>query len=186
MAVSNKMIGILKFAQWERCRDIFTKITSASLVIIDDLDDLSSLDALIIPRGPSMDFSSQYVTPPWDSAIELFLDSGKPLLSICGSLICFAKTLGHGCEGRKTFGRLDAEVINDEIHGTYDVILDNSTHVSGDFTDAPVLRKLGGDIEIKARCEEEVVGIRQGNFWSYSYYDDSGESYEEFVREIAK
>lgn len=106
------------------------------------------------------------------------------MLAICGSLICFAKNLGSGCCGRKTFGLLDTEVINDKIDGIYNVVLSNSKKISGDFTDAPILKELEKGVKVKARCSKEIVGIRQVNFWGYSYYDDSGESYKDFVKTI--
>lgn len=186
MKINNKTIGILKFAQWERCYNIFSKICSSGveLVMIDFPEDIRTLDALIIPRGPSLCFSDSFFPNKWKSVIEDFLASDKPLLAICGSLICFAKNLGSGCCGRKTFGLLDTEVINDKIDGIYNVVLSNSKKISGDFTDAPILRGLGKNVEIKAKCGKEIVGIRQSNFWGYSYYDDSGKSYEDFIKSI--
>jgi len=188
MARNIVIIGILAEGQ----KDDIKRILDAEVrrlnfdietLFIERADDLSAVDALVLPRGKSLRFGEIMCGTALGKSIAEF-SKHKPLLAICGSVIACTKRLGKGCEGRKTIGIIDAKVDNNCLDGDHKVTLANRRACIGNFTAAPVLSEMGKKVEAIAMTDGQIVAMKQGNIFGFCYIDYTGRSYDSFLRAV--
>ncbi len=147
-------------------------------------ENFSNLNALVIPRGKSLLYSEILFNEDIKNKIISFVESGKPILLICGSMIVFMKNFGKECDGRKSFKLINAKMDNNVYNGNMKVQLLDEDTIKGNFTDAPRIYELGVEVKAVAFMDKEVTGIRQNNIFAFTYFDESGKSYNEFLKSI--
>lgn len=120
------------------------------------------------------------------------------ILCVCAGWILARSRDGHGCEDRLLLNFFDTVIDNNILHGRYKIRLEPHNHSDeytlftdedntacndgqwGIFSNAPIARDFPMDttevlarVIVPAKDEQDgaVVGIRQGNFFGYSFHD---------------
>jgi len=183
----NKKVGILKFGQFN---DIFFALKKRSgdemefflLNVDDETLDINDFDGIVLPRGKSLEYSNLLLETRWADFLKKFLLSGKPILTICGSLIVFAKDLGEQCEGRKSLRLVDIRVDNNYLNGFFDVdFVVGHCYQNCHFTDAPKISVLSERVEVLAFYQKDIVAIKDGHIFGYTFFDKTGMAYDDFL-----
>ncbi|WP_054955428.1 pyridoxal 5'-phosphate synthase glutaminase subunit PdxT [Paenibacillus dakarensis] len=169
-------IGVLALqgAVAEHIRSI--NAAGAEGVSIKRVEQLETIDGLIIPGGESTTIGKLMRKYGFIDAIRAFSACGKPLFGTCAGLIVLAKEIDSGEEAhlglmnmkvaRNAFGRqresfettLDVKGIEEPIRAV--------------FIRAPLIVEVGADVEVLSTYNEEIVTARQGRLLAASYHPE--------------
>ena len=143
--------------------------------------DLDGLDGLVIPGGESTTMGLLMekggLTAPLRSYVQ-----DHPVFGTCAGLIMLAKATTDGDQPllrvmdvtvrRNAFGRqtrsFEAPV---ELHLTPDT----SDTFHGIFIRAPWVEEIGLGVEVIARCDGHIVGVRQGHSIGIAFHPELGD-----------
>jgi 5'-phosphate synthase pdxT subunit len=141
-------------------------------------DDLSVVDALVLPGGESTTMSFQLVTSNLHQPIRERIDDGLPVFGTCAGLILLAEGVRDGRPDQEGFGVLDVDVRRnafgrqvDSFEADLDVVgLDSPFH--GVFIRAPVVERAGDDVEVLAQVDGKPVLVRQGRLLAAAFHPE--------------
>lgn len=146
---------------------------------------LEGLDALVLPGGESTTMTLGIAREGLEEPLRAFAASGRPLLATCAGLILLDRehldVLPITCE-RNAFGRQIRSFEGDvDVEG-----LDGGPH-HGVFIRAPKVVAHDDDVEVLARVDDAVVGVRRGSVEGYAFHPElteDGRIHEAFVRRV--
>ena len=150
--------------------------------------ELEGLDGLILPGGESTTIGQ--VAERWGllEPIRAFARSGRPLWGTCAGMVLMAKEVVDGVSGqprlelmdvmvrRNAFGR---QVDSFEVGLEVPALGEEPFHAV--FIRAPLIERVGKDVEILARLEPAlsavegdgaVVAVRQGNLLATAFHPE--------------
>lgn len=141
----------------------------AEPVEVRNADQLSDLDALVIPGGESTTIEMGLEAGGFEVPIAQFAATGKPLLGTCAGLI----VLGSGRLGlididvvRNAYGRqlnsFEAPLRVDGLDDPFQAV----------FIRAPRIERHGGEVEVLAEFDGTPVVARQGNVLVTSFHPE--------------
>jgi 5'-phosphate synthase pdxT subunit len=141
-------------------------------------EDLSVVDALVLPGGESTTMSFQLVTSNLHQPIRERIDDGLPVFGTCAGLILLAEGVRDGRPDQEGFGVLDVDVRRnafgrqvDSFEADLDVVgLDSPFH--GVFIRAPVVERAGDDVEVLAHVDGKPVLVRQGRLLAAAFHPE--------------
>ncbi len=154
------------------------------------VEDLKEIDALIIPGGESTTIGKLMKKY---GLLERIKNSNLPILGTCAGMVLLSKGTGINqillelmdiTVKRNAYGR-QKDSFEKEIE------FKDLGKVYGVFIRAPVVDKiLSDDVEIIARDEDKIVGVRQGKYMALSFHpelsDDGYKVYKYFVEKCVK
>jgi 5'-phosphate synthase pdxT subunit len=145
-------------------------------------DQISALDALIIPGGESTMIGQMSLVNGAIKTIKEKISQGMPVFGICAGLILLSKTAKDRIVGkidqplldlldvrveRNAFGRqrdsFEAEISAQPI---------GITKSRGVFIRAPSIEGLGKDVEVVSKFNEKIVAVKQGNILATSFHPE--------------
>lgn len=138
---------------------------------------LDAVDGLIIPGGESTTVGRLMARWGLDDAIASRAREGMPIWGTCTGLILLAQEV-EGSEQsrlglmditvrRNAFGRqVDSFEADLKIEG-----LESGTF-RGVFVRAPIVTRVGPDVEVLARVDSKTVFVRQGNLWGTAFHPE--------------
>jgi len=139
-------------------------------------DDLDQVDRLIIPGGESTTVGMLMQRYGLGEAIQARAMRGMPVWGTCMGMIIMAAEV----EGRDQYSLdlLDITVRRNafgaQVHSFEDAIdvtgLDEP--VTGVFIRAPIVTRMGKDVEELARYDGQIVAVRQGNRLGTSFHPE--------------
>ncbi len=142
-------------------------------------EDLAGIDALILPGGESTTMSKLLVTSGLFEPIRALLHDGMPALATCAGLILVARDVLDGRADQRTFDRLDVGVRRNAYGSqlqSFEAPLDVPTLAGaafpGVFIRAPVVERVGPDVEVLARHDEHPVLVRSGTVWGATFHPE--------------
>ncbi len=149
----------------------------AEVVLVRTPEELDAIDGLIIPGGESTTIGKLLVAYGVAEPLKTRVSAGMPLFGTCAGLILMAREI----EGYDQFrlGLLDVTVSRNaygrqiesfEAEIPVDTPMLNSVH--GVFIRAPKIVRLGSDVEVLARYEDDPVMVRQGNLLAASFHPE--------------
>lgn len=147
----------------------------ASAHLIRRPEELDSLDALIIPGGESTTFLKHLERAGFYSVLDSFVHT-KPVFGTCAGCILLAKEVKN--PPQHSFGVLDIAVERNAYGRQNDsVILSAETTLPGGpmemvFIRAPRIARLGPDIEVLARRNDDPVLIRSGRILAATFHPE--------------
>ncbi|QQK74172.1 pyridoxal 5'-phosphate synthase glutaminase subunit PdxT [Salicibibacter cibarius] len=170
-------IGVLALqgAVHEHAKMIESEGTSKA-VFVKRPEQLLDLDGLILPGGESTTMRRLIDRYDFMNPLRQFAASGKPVFGTCAGLILMA----NGIKGeekshlsfmdvmveRNAFGR-QKESFETEL---------NAKGIANDllavFIRAPLITKVGTDVEVIAYHQEEIVAAKQGQFLACSFHPE--------------
>lgn len=149
---------------------------------VKTVDDIASLDGLIIPGGESTTIGQLSLVNSSLKKIKEKVDAGMPVLGICAGMILLSKTADDRVVGktnqplldlldikleRNSFGRqresFEAEISMNPI---------NIPKFQGVFIRAPSIAEIGDDVEILSKFNEKIVAIKKGSIIGTSFHPE--------------
>lgn len=131
---------------------------------------LEQLDGLVLPGGESTTMTLGIEREGLREPLRDFAASGRPLLATCAGLILLDRAhldvLPIRCE-RNAFGRQTHSFESD-----LDVVGVEGGPVHGVFIRAPKVVDLDPGVEIIARDDDAVVGVRAGAIEGYAFHPE--------------
>ncbi|HWP78702.1 MAG TPA: pyridoxal 5'-phosphate synthase glutaminase subunit PdxT [Candidatus Nitrosotenuis sp.] len=145
-------------------------------------DEISNLDALIIPGGESTMIGQMSLVNGAIKTIKEKIQSGMPVFGICAGLILLSKNAKDRIVGktdqplldlldvrveRNSFGRqrdsFEAEISAQPI---------GIQKSRGIFIRAPSIEGLGKDVQIVSKFNEKIVAVKQGNILATAFHPE--------------
>ena len=156
---------------------------------------LGGIDALILPGGESTTMTRLLDTSGLREPLTGLLRDGLPALGTCAGLILLAVEVLDGRADQVPLGVLDVTVRRN-AYGRQrdsfeaDLAVDGITGPSfpGVFIRAPVVERIGDDVEVLAEYGGEPVLVRGGAVWGSTFHPElSGDLrvHQRFLQEVA-
>ncbi|MED5220669.1 MAG: pyridoxal 5'-phosphate synthase glutaminase subunit PdxT [Actinomycetota bacterium] len=131
-------------------------------------DDLSEVDALVLPGGESTTMSMLLDSSGLHDAVAERITNGMPVLGTCAGMILLARHVADGRPDQRSFAAIDIDVRRngygrqvDSFEADLDVTgLEEQFH--GVFIRAPVVDWVGDGVEVLATVDGRPVLCRQG------------------------
>ncbi|TJY38918.1 pyridoxal 5'-phosphate synthase glutaminase subunit PdxT [Cohnella pontilimi] len=150
-------------------------------VAVKQPEQLDTIDGLIIPGGESTTIGKLMRKYGFVEAIQQFAKAGKPLFGTCAGLIVLAERLDGGEEphlglmnmtvARNAFGRQRESFETDlDVAGI-------ETPLRAVFIRAPLIKEVGGNVEVLSTYKGEIVAAKQGNLLASSFHPELTDDY---------
>jgi 5'-phosphate synthase pdxT subunit len=147
------------------------------------LEQLDSVDALVLPGGESTAIARLLVTSGLSDALALKLKEEMPVLGTCAGLILLSSEVLDGRSDQWSYGALDVAVRRNG-YGRQIASFESELEVKGVgpvpgiFIRAPRIERVGEDVEVLATLDhgdgagEHAVLVRQANAWGLSFHPE--------------
>lgn len=137
---------------------------------------LDDIDGLIIPGGESTTIGRLMRTYGFIEAIQQFSAQQKPIFGTCAGLIVIAREIEGQDEAhlglmdmkvsRNAFGRqresFETDLTVNGIEGAFRAV----------FIRAPIVLKVGSDVEVLSEYKDQIVAARQGHLLAASFHPE--------------
>lgn len=141
----------------------------ADTLEVRTVEQLESVDALVIPGGESTTMSMLLERSGMLEPLRRRLADGMPAFGTCAGLILLAAEIRDGRDDQHALGMIDLTVARngygrqiDSFESDLDVVgLDGSFHAV--FIRAPRVERAGGEVEVLASVDGDPVLCRQGS-----------------------
>ncbi|NOU66845.1 pyridoxal 5'-phosphate synthase glutaminase subunit PdxT [Paenibacillus sp. LMG 31461] len=145
-------------------------------VVVKRTEQLAELDGIILPGGESTTIGKLMRTYGFIDALREFSAAGKPVFGTCAGLIVIAKEITGQPEAhlelmditvaRNAFGRQRESFETDlPIKGI-------DENVRAVFIRAPLIEKVGPDVDVLATYDGQIVAARQGHLLAASFHPE--------------
>ena len=139
---------------------------------------LAAIDALILPGGESTTIGRLLTTSDLLPALRERLADGLPVLGTCAGLILLATDVVDGRDDQPTLDALDVTVRRNG-YGTQLQSFEAPLEVRGFaaafpgvFIRAPVLERVGPDVEVLATHDDQPVLVASGPVWGTTFHPE--------------
>ena len=152
--------------------------------------DLDAVDAMVVPGGESTTMSMLLDSSGLRPSLAERLADGLPVLGTCAGMILLAVRVTDGRDDQRSFGAIDIDVRRngygrqvDSFEDQLSVMgLDGPFH--GVFIRAPVVERVGADVEVLATVDGVPVLCREGAVLVSSFHPEmsgDGRIHERFL-----
>ena len=152
--------------------------------------DLNAVDAMVVPGGESTTMSMLLDSSGLRPSLAERLADGLPVLGTCAGMILLAVRVTDGRDDQRSFGAIDIDVRRngygrqvDSFEDQLSVMgLDGPFH--GVFIRAPVVERVGQDVEVLATVDGVPVLCREGAVLVSSFHPEmsgDGRIHERFL-----
>jgi 5'-phosphate synthase pdxT subunit len=150
-------------------------------IVVKKVEQLDECDGLIIPGGESTTISKLMRSYHFIEAIQLFRKQGKPIFGTCAGLILMANNIqGESSHlnvmdisvERNAFGR------QRESFETQLDIIGIDRPIRAVFIRAPIIKKIGKDVEVIGTYNEQIVAAKQNNLIVSSFHPELTDDYQ--------
>ena len=171
-------IGILALqGDYEAHKKMIDQIGGATTILVRSVEELQKCDGLIIPGGESTTIGKLLLKHDILDPLIYKVRNGMPLYGTCAGMILMAKEI-EGSEqtrlgvtnisvARNAFGRqvdsFEAQIPFSSLEGEA---------VEGVFIRAPYVTKTWGDVEILAKYQDKIVGVREKNMLATAFHPE--------------
>jgi pyridoxal 5'-phosphate synthase pdxT subunit len=150
-------------------------------VTVRSVNDLDTVDAIVLPGGESTAISHLLVTSGLEGPLRERLEGGMPAFGTCAGLVLLARTVTDGRGDQHAFGLLDVEVRRNG-YGRQVASFESACEVAGIgqvptvFIRAPRITKTGADVEVLATIDVgdgvHPVLVRRGAVLGASFHPE--------------
>ena len=152
--------------------------------------DLDAVDAMVVPGGESTTMSMLLDSSGLRPSLAERLADGLPVLGTCAGMILLAVRVTDGRDDQRSFGAIDIDVRRNgygrQVDSFEDQLsvtgLDGPFH--GVFIRAPVVERVGSDVEVLATVDGVPVLCREGTVLVSSFHPEmsgDGRIHERFL-----
>ena len=156
-------------------------------------EQLSSVDALLMPGGESSTMSQLLESSGLFDAIATRIANGMPVFGTCAGMILLASEILDGRSDQRNFFAIDISVRRNAFGRQVDSFESTISTDVGDFQGvfirAPRIERVGADVQVLGSIGDEPVLVRQGNLLAASFHPELSNDarlHEYFVSVIAK
>ena len=140
--------------------------------------DLDAVDAMVVPGGESTTMSMLLDSSGLRPSLAERLADGLPVLGTCAGMILLAVRVTDGRDDQRSFGAIDIDVRRNgygrQVDSFEDQLsvtgLDGPFH--GVFIRAPVVERVGSDVEVLATVDGVPVLCREGAVLVSSFHPE--------------
>jgi len=150
-------------------------------VKVRTIEQLNSVDALVLPGGESTTIAHLLVTSGLREALALRLDGGLSVFGTCAGLILLSSDVLDGRADQWSYGALKISVRRNGYGrqiASFESMLEvkDVGDVPGVFIRAPKIESYGDDVQVLATLDhgdgEHPVLVRQNNVWGASFHPE--------------
>lgn len=149
---------------------------------INNSDNLSMIDGLIIPGGESTVIGKLISSDNLLQKIKDKIISGMPVFGICAGLILLSKHITDriiGKTNQHTLDLLDIEIERNHFGRQYssfesDILLDldKQIHFNGVFIRAPRITNTGNNVKIISKFDNSPIAVLQNNILATTFHPE--------------
>ncbi|MBP1153239.1 MULTISPECIES: pyridoxal 5'-phosphate synthase glutaminase subunit PdxT [unclassified Paenibacillus] len=145
-------------------------------VIVKRVEQLPEIDGIIIPGGESTTIGKLMRTYQFLDALREFSRQSKPIFGTCAGLIVLAKDIVGQEEAH--LGLMDIEVARNAFgrqRESFETDLDIKgidKDVRAVFIRAPLIVKVGDNVEVLSTYRDQIVAARQGHLLAASFHPE--------------
>lgn len=153
----------------------------ANVVYVKQPAQLAGLDALVLPGGESSTIDRLTRIFGLRQPLIKAISGGLPTLGTCAGLIMLASAIDDPAPGQQCLGVLDVSVERNAFGSQVDSarvqlpwLTPGGDEVSIDtaFIRAPVVSRAGEGVQVTARHEGKIVGVRTGKIIGISFHPE--------------
>jgi 5'-phosphate synthase pdxT subunit len=153
------------------------------------VNELESVDALVIPGGESTTIVSLAKTFEVFEPIKKRIAAGMPVYGSCAGMIMLADHIVAAKEGQETFGGIDITVRRnafgrqvDSFESDISAPAISNSPIRAVFIRAPWVEKVGKDVEVLATYvgsdgASHAVAVRQGHLLATAFHPEITDDY---------
>lgn len=155
---------------------------------------LSGIDAIVLPGGESTTIDKLLGTSGLREPLAERLAGGLPALATCAGLILCAREVVDGRPDQQSFGCLDVTVRRngygsqrDSFEAPLAVVGLSGAPFRGVFIRAPVVERVGSEVEVLAVYAGAPVLGRHGAVWFASFHPELADDlrvHQQFLSEV--
>jgi 5'-phosphate synthase pdxT subunit len=154
---------------------------------------LSNVDALLMPGGESSTMSQLLESSGLFDPIATRITEGMPVFGTCAGMILLASEILDGRSDQRSFSAIDISVRRNAFGRQFEsfesTIATDVGDFQGVFIRAPRIERVGADVQVLGSIGDEPVLVRQGNVLAASFHPELSNDarlHEYFVSVIAK
>ena len=155
--------------------DCLTSIGVQSIEVRNP-EQLSSVDALLMPGGESSTMSQLLESSGLFDPIAARIADGMPVFGTCAGMILLASEILDGRSDQRNFSAIDISVRRNAFGRQVDSFEATVNSSVGDFHGvfirAPRIERVGEDVEVLGSFNDEPVLVRQGNVLAASFHPE--------------
>lgn len=183
MAGNSVHIGVLALQGGVREHLASLELCGARASAVKTIDQLESVDALVIPGGESTTIIKLATRYELVDSIRNRIEQGMPAFGSCAGMILLSSQILDGIVGQETFGGLDV-VVQRNAFGRQTESFEAPVSLPADeesfpgvFIRAPMVTSLGAGVDVISTIESgphagRIVGIAQGNLMATAYHPE--------------
>ena len=139
-------------------------------------EQLSSVDALLMPGGESSTMSQLLESSGLFDPIAQRIADGMPVFGTCAGMILLASEILDGRSDQRSFSAIDISVRRNAFGrqvDSFEATINSSVgDFHGVFIRAPRIERVGGQVEVLGSINNEPVLVRQGNVLAASFHPE--------------
>ena len=139
-------------------------------------EQLSSVDALLMPGGESSTMSQLLESSGLFDPIAARIADGMPVFGTCAGMILLASEILDGRSDQRSFSAIDISVRRNAFGrqvDSFEATINSSVgDFHGVFIRAPRIERVGEDVEVLGSINDEPVLVRQGNVLAASFHPE--------------
>ena len=155
--------------------DCLTSIGVQSIEVRNP-EQLSSVDALLMPGGESSTMSQLLESSGLFDPIAARIADGMPVFGTCAGMILLASEILDGRSDQRSFSAIDISVRRNAFGRQVDSFEATVNSSVGDFHGvffrSPRIERVGEDVEVLGSINDEPVLVRQGNVLAASFHPE--------------
>ena len=155
--------------------DCLTSIGVQSIEVRNP-EQLSSVDALLMPGGESSTMSQLLESSGLFDPIAARIADGMPVFGTCAGMILLASEILDGRSDQRNFSAIDISVRRNAFGRQVDSFEATVNSSVGDFHGvfirAPRIERVGENVEVLGSINDEPVLVRQGNVLAASFHPE--------------
>ena len=155
--------------------DCLTSIGVQSIEVRNP-EQLSSVDALLMPGGESSTMSQLLESSGLFDPIATRIADGMPVFGTCAGMILLASEILDGRSDQRSFSAIDISVRRNAFGrqvDSFEATINSSVgDFHGVFIRAPRIQRVGDQVEVLGSINDEPVLVRQGNVLAASFHPE--------------
>ena len=155
--------------------DCLTSIGVQSIEVRNP-EQLSSVDALLMPGGESSTMSQLLESSGLFDPIAARIADGMPVFGTCAGMILLASEILDGRSDQRSFSAIDISVRRNAFGrqvDSFEATINSSVgDFHGVFIRAPRIERVGENVEVLGSINDEPVLVRQGNVLAASFHPE--------------
>ena len=172
----NMQVGVLALqGAFAAHSDCLTSIGVQSIEVRNP-EQLSSVDALLMPGGESSTMSQLLEPSGLFDPIATRIADGMPVFGTCAGMILLASEILDGRSDQRSFSAIDLSVRRNAFGrqvDSFEATINSSVgDFHGVFIRAPRIERVGDQVEVLGSINDEPVLVRQGNVLAASFHPE--------------